>query len=303
MIIQHLASSQAGATQITNLDQAAEMARLLDQDRLFMQAMGGPLGERGPEELAAVFDVLDIACGPGAWVLEVAHSYPEMEVVGIDVSRVMISYARAHAQVRGLPNAHFHAMDILKPLDIPDESFDLINISPIISRIPPVHCPGLLAECMRLLRPGGCIRITEGDWGIGNTFAFETLSGLIAQAMQRAGQSFSPTGRTIGPLQMIVYLLRKAGFEHVTSKATILDFSSGSQAHEGMYQNYRILFKLAEPFLLNMQVIKEGEFDDLYEQTLTEMLSDDFCAALTLLTAWAEKKRVNEALASINEPL
>jgi len=289
MVLQHLSRFHGGVTHITDPEQAAEMARLLDQDRIFMYAMGGPLGERSGNELANTFDVLDIACGPGTWVLEVAHSYPEMEVVGIDSSKTMINYARAHAHVRDLPNAHFYTMNILQPLDIPDETFDLISISPIINRISLDSCPQLLAECMRILRPGGSIRICEGDWGSGNTPAFETLSGLLTQAMQRAGQSFSPTGRTIGPLPVIAHLLRKSGFQNVCSKADILDFSSGTQAHEGMYQNYCILFKLAEPFLLNMNAIEENAFDELYDLALTEMLANDFCGAWTLLTAWGHK--------------
>jgi len=276
-------------THLTDPEQAAEMARLLDQDRLFMHAMGGPFGERSDNDLTTIFDVLNIACGPGSWVLEVAHSYPEMEIVGIDSSKTMIGYARAHAQVRDLPNAHFYTMNILQPLDIPDETFDLISIHSIINRIPPNFCPQLLSECMRILRPGGSIRICEGDWGSGNTLAFETLSGLLAQAMQQTGQSFSPTGRTIGPLPMIAHLLRKADFQNVRSKADILDFSAGTQPHEGMYQNYSILFKLAEPCLLNMHIIEENTFDELYDLALTEMLSDDFCAAWTLLTAWGNK--------------
>src|SRR5579859_6069735 len=109
---------------IIDAESATEMARLLDQDKMLTQAMGGIFPERA--DLSEIFDVLDIACGPGGWVHEVAHTYPEMEVVGVDISQRMITYARTHAQVRKLPNARFIVMDVLKPLDFPDASFDLV---------------------------------------------------------------------------------------------------------------------------------------------------------------------------------
>src|SRR5690242_6061065 len=104
---------------IIDVENAAETARLLDQDRMLTQAMGGIFPERA--DLAGIFDILDIASGPGGWVHEVAHTYPDREVTGIDISTRMISYARAHARARRLANAKFIVMNALKPLQFPDE--------------------------------------------------------------------------------------------------------------------------------------------------------------------------------------
>lgn len=268
---------------------AAQIASLFDQEMWLIDAMGGLFSERSEHEMSHIFDVLDIACRPGSWVLEVAQAYPEIEVVGIDTSRSVISYARAHAEVRRLTNAHFYTMNVIEPLHIPDESFDLINICPLVGSVPPHRCSQVLSECMRLLRPGGVMRLTEGDWGNSNALAFETLNGMSMLATMQEGQTFSPTGRTIGPPQIAAHLLRKAGFHSVRSKPYALDFSAGSAACESMCQNYKVLFKLAEPFLLNAQVVTQHEFDRLYEQTLVEMMSDDFCAGWMGLTAWGEK--------------
>src|SRR6266852_7513435 len=122
-------------TYVIDAESAAEMARLLDQDKLITEAMDGLFSER--HDLSGIYDVLDIAYGPGGWAHEVAHSYPEMEVTGIDISKRMIEYARAHARVRKLDNAHFRVMDALKPLGFPDESFDLVNARTIFAFMPP----------------------------------------------------------------------------------------------------------------------------------------------------------------------
>ena len=52
-----------------------EMARLLDQDRLITQGMGGLLPERS-NDFSGINRVLDVACGPGGWSQEVAFAYP-----------------------------------------------------------------------------------------------------------------------------------------------------------------------------------------------------------------------------------
>src|SRR5713226_1413469 len=75
------------STYVLDAEDAAEMARLLDQDKVINESMGGLFPER--TGLSNIYDVLDIACGPGGWAHEVAHSYPEMEVTGIDISKRM----------------------------------------------------------------------------------------------------------------------------------------------------------------------------------------------------------------------
>ncbi len=60
-------------TYVIDAESGAEMARLIDQDRIATRAMGGLFSER--DDLSTIFDVLDIGCGPGGWVLDVAHHY------------------------------------------------------------------------------------------------------------------------------------------------------------------------------------------------------------------------------------
>lgn len=113
--------------------------------------------------------MLDIACGPGAWALDVAQAFPQKRVTGIDISRMMVQYAKAEAREKGLYNASFQVMDALKPLAFADDSFDLVNARFITGFMSKAASPILVRECMRILRPGGILRLTECESPLTNS--------------------------------------------------------------------------------------------------------------------------------------
>src|SRR5580765_5812780 len=94
-------------TYLFSPESSAEMKRLLGQERELTRAMG---------QLPSSFElhegdrVLDVACGPGGWARSLATSYPQAQVMGIDISQRMIEYAHADAQARQLSNASFQVM-------------------------------------------------------------------------------------------------------------------------------------------------------------------------------------------------
>jgi ubiquinone/menaquinone biosynthesis C-methylase UbiE len=272
-------------------ESSAEMARLINQDRLTTRCMGGLFSEHSTADLASVRRVLDIGCGPGGWVQEVAYAYPKMEVVGIDISQTMISYARTQAQVQRLDNAYFQIMDATKPLNFSDGSFDLVNAR-FIGFFPKAVWPQFLQECVRITRPGGIIRLTEietGMCGITNSVALERLNELGTRALYLSGHGFSPDGRHVGTTPLLARFLRDAGYQNVQQRAHVMDYSAQTEAHEGNYQNIMVGFKLFQPFLLRAGETTQEELDQLYEQMLVDMRSADFCGLAYFLTVWGKK--------------
>jgi SAM-dependent methyltransferase len=275
-------------TYFIDTESAAEMARLLNQDRIITKAMGGLLSEQSPETIAHLKRILDVGCGPGGWVQEMAFAYPDKEVVGIDISQQMIGYARAQAKVQGLDNAQFLVMDATQPLDFPSGSFDLVNARTLAFLPSPVW-PKLMREYFRLLRPGGIIRLTESEWGFTNSPAYERLMGWFCHSMKLAGQSFSPDGRLSGITPMLGGFLRDVGCVNIQQVASVVDFSFGAEAYESEFHNKRILFKLIQPFLHKWEGISLEELDRIHEQMLIEMRLESFRAIQFMLTAYGEK--------------
>jgi ubiquinone/menaquinone biosynthesis C-methylase UbiE len=266
-------------------ESAAEMARLIKQDHFITQAMGGLFEERS--DVNSMKAILDLGCGPGQWVLDVAFAYPNVNVAGIDISDIMVQYANARVRSQNVPNASFGVMDITAPLDFSDNSFDMVN-ERLIAFLSPTQWSGLLQECKRIVRPGGIIRLTESDV-VSTSVATDALFGLFYRAMARARQSFSASGRVLGINSRLGYLLRNAGCVNVQQKASVMDFSAGSEGHETLCEVVYVMFSLMKPFLIGTGVSTPEEVDHLLEQMQIEMHTDDFSAVMFLLTAWGEK--------------
>ncbi len=275
-------------TYFIDAENAAEMARLTNQDRIITRMMGSLF----PEQLDFahnIHDILDIGCGPGGWVLDVAHVYPEKRVVGIDISTLMIEYARYQAYIQSLNNVSFKVMNALESLDFPDNSFDFVNARFISGFMPPAVWPQFMQECLRIIRPGRVIRLTEPEYPLSNSLGCEKLGGWLTKAMQLAGLSFSPDGRHVGITPFLGRFLRDTGYQDIQKAAYVLDSSIGTEDHLSQYQNTRVFLKLLQPFLIKMGVTTQEEVDRLYEQALTEMASADYCSLWYFLSVWGVK--------------
>nr|BBH92378.1 hypothetical protein KTA_05770 [Thermogemmatispora argillosa] len=281
------AQSQPANTYPIDPEQVDELARLLQQDRLVTEAMGGlfPEGQTLPEGGR----LLDLACGPGGWTTGVAFQYPSVEVIGVDISSSIVEYANTYARSCDLTNAHFQVMNVMQPLAFPDASFDLINGRFLSSFMLPEAWPRLLAECFRLLKPGGVLRLTETEGGLTTSPAVERYFSLLAAAFKRAGQSFSPDGRHAGITPVLARLLRRAGFRDVRLRASAADWSSDAPLHYAFFKDMFVAFALIKPFLTKLGLISREELDQLYQQAVAEMQTDDFCAIWTWLTVWGRK--------------
>jgi ubiquinone/menaquinone biosynthesis C-methylase UbiE len=216
---------------VIDAESPAETARLMKQDRLLTECMGGVFPEG--VDLSTSTAILDLACGPGGWALDVAFAYPHIQVVGVDISRTTIEYAHARALTQGLDNATFKVMDVTRPLEFPDACFDLVNARLLVSVLSTEAWLPLLRECVRVTRPGGLIRLTECERSISTSPALEDLTALGALALKMAGHSFSPDGRTLGITPVLARLLREAGCQQIGRMAHVIDYSVGSSIHRG----------------------------------------------------------------------
>jgi len=272
---------------IATEENAPEVARLVYQKQLIIQAQGELLPDG--IDLRGVRTVLDLACGPGTWALEMATAYPHMQMVGVDLSQTMLAYAALYAQADAIPTVRFEQMDMLHAWPLPAASFDLVNADYLQSFLQPHDWPRLLAECRRVLRPGGILKLGELEFGISTGAATEALYAIWARTMKETGRTFSSDGRHLGITAMLRPLLLDAGYQRIQHKAYAVDYSSrsGAEVHRGFLEDVIMLSRHLGPFVARTlgQAVYE-QTQQLIEQAQAEMEQPDFCCIVYYLAAW-----------------
>jgi SAM-dependent methyltransferase len=274
-----------------NQELVEEMVRLNRQASLVTGEMGGVLPE--PLDLARIESVLDLACGPGEWVMQLAHACPHVrQVIGVDKSKRMIAYANANAQAEAEEErgVSFRVMDITEaPLDFPDASFDLVNGRFLLSFMRREQWPLLLSECFRLLRPGGVLRISEQESGYTNDPIYQSYIDTWGEAWRKAGHSFALTRAYIGVTVVMKQLMGEAGLVNPEHRPVSIDLSTGQPSHQALLENLAEALHLASPFLLKLGVIKQQRIHSLHSEMQGLIGKKGFSAYWVLQTVWASK--------------
>ncbi|MBA2681614.1 MAG: methyltransferase domain-containing protein [Ktedonobacteraceae bacterium] len=264
-----------------------ELFRLAIQDQMITQAMGGVLSEQ--KESASIKRVLDIGCGVGSWIIEAAQTYPGMSLVGIDISPRMIEYAQKIASSQSINDrVTFQIMDALRPLEFADASFDLVNIRLGSSFMRTWDWPSLYLEMLRVLRPGGVVRIMESG------VIDDTIKGAHLQmhqafvcALFRSGHIFKQ--ESTGLTSHLQRHLKQYGAQDVQTRNYELAYHAGTEEGEAYYENFVHLFQALRPFIQKWGCTPE-DYDGVYNQAMNEIRRKDFCATWQFVCAWGVKR-------------
>jgi ubiquinone/menaquinone biosynthesis C-methylase UbiE len=260
-----------------------EMLRLIIQDQMVTRAMGGTLPEQ--PDPAAFQRVLDIGCGTGGWLLELAETYPTMSLFGVDINRNMIEYAREQALAHSVAErTEFRVMDALLILEFPPAYFDLVNLRFSISYMRTWDWPKMLSELLRVTRPGGVIRITDNDiLHQSNSPALTQLDEIAICALYRAGHLFTQEGT--GLIAHLASQLKQHGCQQVQTRPYALEFHAGTEAGQAYYEDMAHVFQTTRPFIRKWGCAPD-DYDAIYQRALQEMQQPDFHSTWNLLTAW-----------------
>jgi ubiquinone/menaquinone biosynthesis C-methylase UbiE len=260
-------------------DNPTELSRLIQQSDLYTRYEGGIFPER--DHLNGITSVLDVACGPGGWVLEVARLHPNIDVTGGDIDPRMITSAQDRAHHLRLPNAHFVQMDIRQPSLLPEHSTDVINGRFLQGVLDTQAWMLFMKGCQRTLRPGGTLRLTEAAFAESNSADFNRLTSLLASAFFASGRSFSIDGQSLGLVYILGQLMRDAGYHAIRSRAWSIDYSYGTDAYDAMFEHHRIAYSphVLGPYIVQSGVISDGEYQRIYGRAMNAFASTSFAAA------------------------
>nr|CAG8622303.1 7920_t:CDS:2 [Entrophospora candida] len=101
--------------------------------------------------------VLDIGCGPGAWVLNMSIDYPKSTFVGIDISPIFPSEIKPK-------NLTFLTCNLLDGLPFHDENFDYIHVRFLMTAFTEDEWKDkVIPELMRVVKRNGWVELMDGE--------------------------------------------------------------------------------------------------------------------------------------------
>jgi SAM-dependent methyltransferase len=104
--------------------------------------------------------LLDVGCGGGWAVVQIAERFPRTSCVGIDVEPYSVRLAQRLIEERGLADrceAHARSVDQLGE----DDAYDVVTSFLVVHEIAPSLKPGAFAAVARALKPGGYFLIFD----------------------------------------------------------------------------------------------------------------------------------------------
>lgn len=252
-------------------------------------------------DVSKVKRVLDIGCGVGAWVHEVARDNPQMQVVGIDTNPYFIAHARAAAYETH--NATFLEQDMHSLEGMFQRgSFDLIYLRFLAGSVSVAQFPHLIQAVSRLCKRNGLIIVTEAELPLTSSSACDYISSLILSAMITAGRAFSP-GFTpqLGIASRIRYWLRTQNCLLKHDDTCYLDVSISTPAHDTFVEQATTVAQEIRRFVVGTGYITKSQFEDLFIRLQEEISKHGFYGVCPLHTiiAFNNVSRVGLSLANL----
>lgn len=154
--------------------------------------------------------ILDVGCGTGTLVLMIKQMYPETEIVGLDVDPDMLKRARAKALAAGVEITFAEG----SATDLPygDGSFDRVFSSLMLHHLDREQKRKAVAECYRVLFPGGQLHVA--DLGPPKGIYSKLMTPLVSRHEEAADNMAG----------LLPRLFQEAGFRQVQETASYTTF-------------------------------------------------------------------------------
>jgi len=215
----------------------------LDELPLWSAPFGLRLLETVPLDPAAT--VLDVGCGTGFPLLELAHRLgPRARLVGLDRWAAALTWAQAKARTQDAKGVLL-VTGVAEQLPLRDAAFDLVVSNNGLNNVQDLRAA--LDECARVTRPGGRLVFTMNGSETMRTFYDALRAALSERGLDAALPDVEAHIRARRPpIVEVEAAVREAGFEILgrTEDAFALRFASAT----ALFSHWLIRIGFLEPW-------------------------------------------------------
>jgi ubiquinone/menaquinone biosynthesis C-methylase UbiE len=191
---------------------------------------------------------VDIGCGPGGiTALLGARVGPTGRVIGLDRNAGFLEHARKGAA----PNVEFRLGDAYSA-DLPAATFDLVHMRFVASTAGEPE--RLIAEAMRLTRPGGIVALQEPDASTLHCYpahpAWDRLKNAVLAAFAGVGADLELAAR-------LYHQMYQSGLRDVEYRTALL----GVRSTDPMVDYLPSTAESLRGTILKLGILNEGDFD------------------------------------------
>ncbi|CAG8700602.1 1427_t:CDS:2, partial [Funneliformis mosseae] len=204
--------------------------------------------------------VLDLGCGAGSWLFELATEFPSVSFTGLDISPVVPSTIKPR-------NINFVGGNVLEGLPFEDNTFDFVHQRLLVAAIPLDKWQSVVNELVRILKPGGYLELMEIDIefkpvGPSTKRLHDALIKLIIQNGQDP--------HVITKLQS--FMEANGQLEGIVSEEKFGSFSkSAGQLSPLAVENHKLGFTGVKSVLSKVLNISSEEYDELVKEMTIEL--------------------------------
>ncbi len=258
-----------------------EMNRLDFQHYLFRAALRGnfvaPIDRPGA--------MLDVGTGTGRWAREMAQTFPQAAVIGLDIHPPPVDEAGETQQRTDLlpPNYTFVSGNVLEGLPFADASFDFVHMRMLVSAIPHDRWPFVAQELVRVTRTGGWVESVEALLPTnGGPVAEQPMDWIRAISLRREVD--------IADATHVQRHLAAAGLTQVTlHELTIPCGNYGGRIGKMMATDYFAGVKAVGGVMVAQGLTTQDHFDKVLTQAMQDIASPRYRCVFPVFVAYGQR--------------